>query len=346
MKIAVFGASVSHQTTNHATGEVTGYAECLRREHAAALGATAIRQITYPGSRLSDGGLLRLADVIAWKPDICLFEPLIEDSRRGANSVTAEKRYVYLSLLEAGILPVTLLLPAPFGKPASQIPHYDQFIALTKQYGLPVIEVTLDGVDARETKFKGVHTLLEGARIYARQIADALQGLPDPQSVVKTALARALASGRPTLTLSHLQPPTGTGGTITSMALKVVSEYPGPVRIRLVQPQSIGTFSPVMDVTLTQDGGTPIVMQKLSVWDEFCHYTRRSYVMLTDTVLKGPGRFSLTLKVSDTPPDYSQCREAVADWPTARYLEPTGGPVLISERPVIASLTQYDTTLA
>lgn len=68
MKIAVFGASVSHQTKNHTTGAITGYAEALRRDHAAALGAAEIRQITYAGNRLSDGGLLRLADVVLEHP--------------------------------------------------------------------------------------------------------------------------------------------------------------------------------------------------------------------------------------------------------------------------------------
>ena len=54
MKLAIFGASVSAQGLNHATKEVTGYAEVLRRDYAARLGLSEVRQITYAGNRASD----------------------------------------------------------------------------------------------------------------------------------------------------------------------------------------------------------------------------------------------------------------------------------------------------
>ncbi|KGM89513.1 hypothetical protein rosmuc_00104 [Roseovarius mucosus DSM 17069] len=66
MKIAILGASVSAQTITHNTGEVTGYAEVMRREHTGALGTCVIKQFTYPGNRLSDGGLLRLSFGSGW----------------------------------------------------------------------------------------------------------------------------------------------------------------------------------------------------------------------------------------------------------------------------------------
>lgn len=341
MKIAIFGASVSHQTVNYATGEVTGYAEVLRREHAAELGVTEIRQITYPGNRLSDGGLVRLADVVAWKPDICLFEPLIEDGSRGKISLEAEKRYAYGALLEAGILPVTLLLPDPLRHPARALPHYDQFIGISRQYGLPVIEIDISGAADPESKFNGVHTRLEGARLYARQIVAGLQSLGDPRRLAAEALERASDGGRPEMMVTPLCLAPNAPKRIKKLELSLASHHSVPVTIRVVQPQNIGMFSPIIDLVLMRDGGQ-ICSETLSVWDAFCHYTRFSYVMLANSVLEQPGHYILSLQVSELLPDYAICRRPVEDWPAVRYLEPTNAPVLITSKYVSAKITCYE----
>lgn len=343
MKLAIFGASVSDQTVHHKTGEVTGYPEVLRREYAQALGVTEIRQITYPGNRLSDGGLVRLADVLDWRPDICLFEPLIEDTSRGRNSLEVENRYIYLSLLEAGILPVTLLLPEPFGRQACEIPHYSQYMGICRQYALPVIVVTLDGVPDLESKFTGVHTRLAGARIYAEQIVRELQGFEDPrQSQVTVALDKALAHGRPQLAVAAIPGADNPAKRIWGMRVEIEVTTPEPRPVRLVQRQNIGDFSPVLDVTVTRPGGMSDMTEQVSVWNPYCHYTHKSYVMLANLRLASVGRHTTRIAVSATRPDYSSCRRPHIVWPMKQYLDPIDAPVLISSRPIDSIVTYYD----
>lgn len=338
MKLAVFGASVSHQTINHITGEVTGYVEVLRREYSARLGVSEIRQITYPGNRLSDGGLVRLANVVAWRPDICLIEPLIEDTRRGTNSLEIEKRYVYVTLLESGILPVTVLLPEPLNRPACELPHYDQFIGISRQYGLPVIEVSVVGLSGLEMKFKGVHTKLEGAQIYAQQIAEALRYLSNPCCLVARALERIPKHVRPKLTIAPLHLPLNSPKQIKKIEVSLTSNHPEPVFIRLVQQQNIGIFSPVLDLVMIHEGYGQIWSDTLSIWDTYCHYSRLSYVMLANTILEKRGNYNLLIKISKIRPDYSLCYNSVVDWPVEYHLEPTGALFLISNKTVSAGV--------
>lgn len=337
MKIAILGASVSAQTITHNTGEVTGYAEVMRREHTGALGACVIKQFTYPGNRLSDGGLLRLEEVLNWGADICLIEPLIEDGRRGKNSLEVEKRHIYISLLEAGILPVTVLIPEPFGRSARNLPHYDQFIGISRQYGLPVIEVDVADVSDIEEKFSGVHTRLEGARIYARQIVDALLRLENPMQRATDALAEALKRGRPQLSIAPIPLLTDMPSQVKYLEITIVSRHPERLPIRLVQHQDIGKFSPVLDVVLSRHDQGQICSETISIWDEYCHYNRSSYVMLADAVLEEPGCYTLSLGVSSDHPAYSKCRHPVEEWPKHRYMVPKGPPVLISKLPVETS---------
>ncbi len=340
MKIGVLGASVSHQTIHHVTKEITGYVEVLRRNFAEQLGVTEIRQFTYEGNRLSDGGLIRLEEVVAYQPDICLFEPLIEDGSRGKNSLLVEKRYVYMSLLEANILPVTLLLPEPFGRPACNIPHYNQFIAISRQYGLPIIEVDIAGLSDLEAKFRCVHTRFEGAMFYAQEIIKGLQCLTDPHRLAAEALVRALEWDRPEVVVSPLPLPSNPAKRITKMKISLRSDSPDPIPFRLVQRQNIGVFSPVLNLMLMR-GNEPVWSESLSVWDPFCHHTRLSYVLLADTVLKQKGDYVLQLQLSKKIPDYSLCRRSRANWPEKLYLEPTAAPVLISYKPISASVTLY-----
>ncbi len=341
MKIAIFGASVSAQSFNHATGEVTGYAEVLRREHAAELGAQDIRQITYPGNRMSDGGLVRLADVVAWRPDICVLEPLVEDGRRGKHVLEVEKRHIYVTLLEAGILPVTLLLPEPLRRPARDLPHYNQYVGISRQYGLPVIEVDVAHVPDPETKFNGVHTLHEGARVYARQIVDVLKTLGNPRQQADDALMRALGMGRPKLCITTLQAPPNAPKQLSKIALTLVSENPDPMPFRLIQHQHIGPFSPVVNLSLMRGAAEAIWHDTLSIWDEYCHYRRPSYVMLADSALQGAGAYSLSVALADVLPDYALCRKPVAEWPQHRHMEPAGDLVIVSAQPITAQVSDY-----
>jgi hypothetical protein len=130
---------------------------------------------------------------------------------------------------------------------------------------------------------------------------------------------------------------------IRMIEIGLVSHDPAPLSVRIVQPQNIGTFSPVVELVLKREGGGEQVWSDtLSVWDPYCHYPRFSYVTLASLELQKAGSYILTLRISDALPDYSRSRRPIADWPAVRYLEPTGAPVLITSKPIEAQIKIYD----
>ena len=224
MKLAIFGASVSAQGLNHATKEVTGYAEVLRRDYAARLGLSEVRQITYAGNRASDAGLIRLEQVVSYAPKVCLFEPLIEDMNRGTQASDAEIEYIYRRLLNAGILPVTLMLPNPVRRVPDARPEYPRYKAVCDKLGLPVIRIDLTGVEGIEDKFNGPHTRKAGAEIYAAQIAGELAALGDPAAcLARLSVPSGFGQG---VQVQQLPPPDPAPEKFTGLTLTLISDGP------------------------------------------------------------------------------------------------------------------------
>lgn len=100
MKLAFIGASVTAQGTHHQSGEITGYREILSKKIIENLAFDTIRSFTHSGNRMSDGGLINLIEIINFKPDICIIEPLIEDKSRGDKVLIEEIYFFYEALLE------------------------------------------------------------------------------------------------------------------------------------------------------------------------------------------------------------------------------------------------------
>lgn len=125
-KIAVLGASLSAQTVNHKTGELTGYVEAFRRMSEVELGLPSenIIQFAYGGNRLSDAGLIRLEEVIAEKPSVCIVEPIVEDVSRGSEAGEAEYLHVFNKLVSNNILPLVLCVPLPLTDPITETQRY------------------------------------------------------------------------------------------------------------------------------------------------------------------------------------------------------------------------------
>lgn len=111
MKLAILGASVSAQSRNHVSGEITGYSEVLLLSHAKNLGISEIRRFTYSGNRLSDGGLIQSIAVRDYRPDYCIVEPNIEDESRGWAVTEDELKFIYKNIATSGARPINLFLP-------------------------------------------------------------------------------------------------------------------------------------------------------------------------------------------------------------------------------------------
>lgn len=341
MKIVIMGASVSAQSTHHQTGQITGYSEVIRLRHQQDLGTSDIHRITYAGNRLSDGGLIRLQEVLAAKPDICLFEPLIEDMTRGERATDDEILYVYASLVEAGILPVTVMLPLPQKRKPELHPAAKRFSTFCTQNNLPMIWVDLTNIGTLEGRFQGIHTQNAGARIYATQIVEALKKLPAPQDCL-TQVKKLPSVADLSVSVRPVNLPEGIDLANFHFQLRPGGKDGGVVR--LIQMQDIGPFSPVLEMTaqkLAIRSGKPLrnvkkTTQMNSIWDPYCHYTRRSFVTLARVEIDGKNPVSVQVKQSAADPDYASCRREGVSWPkpAERKLAPLGKMFLVSDMPV------------
>lgn len=342
MKIAILGASASAQVKNHKTGEITGYSEVLRLCLLAegTVKPENFKRFTYPGNRASDGGLLQLQAVVNYQPDICLFEPLIEDRSRGISVKDDQIAYIYATLIEAGILPVSLFLPIPENRIPERGPDFMRFNSFCQTYGLPVIRVDLSNLDDIEKYCQGLHTKPLGANIYANQIMETLRELDNPR-VILSRLKKIPHTSTLPVVISMM---TSSGGIPSESGFNfIIQPKTSTTRsAQLIQAQKIGPFSPVLNVTaqtlnqdLSQKIGTPI-HRKISVWDPYCHYERDSYVTLANIQLDGKNPVYVEVCPSQDDPNYVSCRSDFSDWPESskRALKPAGRPFLITDGPV------------
>jgi hypothetical protein len=341
MRLAIMGASVSTQALHHDTGEVTGYAEVLRRSFMERLGLTQIVQIVYPGNRISDGGLVRALDVAA--PEVCLFEPLVEDYSRGALPTEAEIRFIYHTLLSAGVVPVTLFLPDPEKRAPHFWPTAAPIRALCQALDLPVIELEIPAEMDLGPNFSGVHTRLPGATFYATRIVEEIEAMGGLAAI----RARVAAAPVPA-DLHHVALPFDSNAALTDLTVHLGAAQRGPVRVKLVQLQKVGLFSPVLDIVLDERATGRIRTSQASVWDVFCHYERDAYVVLFDDEVTMAGGATLSVSCSATDPDHASCHRAVAHWPeaTLRHMRPAGPLHLFATAPVSAGVRDIRNRLA
>ena len=339
MKVAIFGASVSAQTVRHGTNEVTGYSEVLRRQWMAAIGATSLKQICYPGGRLSDGGLYRVGHVLGHMPDLCLFEPLAEDNARGRPVTRAEAEFVYRSFLRRRILPMVVLLPEPAKRTARAWASFDLHAALCRKIGLPTVEIDLFDEGDLSHSFTGLHTQLPGAELYAATIVRALQAIDDWRAVAE----RAFAVGESlSATLHEVLVPTTPLSEIGQLTIRLWPRARGAYGFRVIQPQQIGPFSPMLVI---EANGAPSTGDAVrSIWDPFCHYERSSFSVLDDRRIDEPGGVcTVSIRLSALDPPYETARRVVERWPQQRErnLRPTGPIKVFSTIPVDVELLQY-----
>lgn len=334
--VIVFGASVSAQSFNHNTGELTGYVEALKSKSIAGYELNTIERRVYPGNRLSDGGLIRLSEVLALQPDVCFFEPMVEDRSRGGNVSDSELLFVYASLVHAGILPITILLPLPQQRHPSKNTLYRRVNQICRKFNLPTISVDLTDIENLESYISsGPHTNEAGAHLYADQIAAELRDLGDPDSLMKQVgrlpsphevpvSVQAVSAGRAPQT-----------DGVISIGLTNNSEQEATVR--LVQRQRIGPWSPVIKIS-SASMGSKEPHRFVSIWDPYCHHERDSFVNLASVSVPKGQTLDVCISKTDKDPDYASCRREVDAWPPAqdRHLKPLGPLYVISNADVVA----------
>tara|TARA_Y100001970_G_scaffold122281_1_gene151587 strand:+ start:12398 stop:13492 length:1095 start_codon:yes stop_codon:yes gene_type:complete len=318
--IAVLGASLSAQTVNHKTGELTGYVEAFRQrcKKEFALPPEQVIQFAYGGNRLSDAGLIRLEEVIEAKPSICIVEPIVEDVSRGSEADEAEYLYVFKKLIANNILPVVFCVPLPLIVNVRQTQRYKACRKLCEQYQIPILTVDLDDAVDSGVVFDGLHTRSEGAIFVANALFEFMRELPIKQSLKRLQSLKSL----PPSSFAFKRVDTGQGRPWRSLQFAFHVEK--PFRLKVLQRQNIGPFSPVLNVS-TIDPKTNVVSstKKVSVWDRYCYYQRSSFVVLCDLELSGESGV-IKIEVANDAPDYKKCSKFSGTWPSEneRRLEP------------------------
>lgn len=333
MEYGVLGASLSAQTVRHDTGEPVGYVEFLRRNHAEQLQTTplGIRSYAYPGARLFNAGLVRLQDVLVDAPDICIFEPLVEDTSKGRWARPIELQTVYKRLIETGIVPVTFFVGLPEHASVDDFPVTADLRRICRTFGLPLIEADIAAIRDAGAAFSGVHTTAESGPALAAQLADGLAALDLP-----ALRERILSRPMPEAEIHVACAPPPDRSDLRRISIDVTPVRPGPYALRMVMEQSIGPQAPVIRArVVAPDTGEGLqAPQELSVWDPNCHYDRDAFT----TLLEETGPFTrpvrVEVEVAGTDPDYASARRGRDHWPGAdrRCLRPRGPVAVISDR--------------
>ncbi|MBM3095516.1 hypothetical protein GFB56_32865 [Ensifer sp. T173] len=307
LDISFVGASCTAQRSNHTTQELTGYVEYFRRFLARELGISAVYQDAYPGNRFAGPGPVKISDVVSRRGGgICVLELLIEDHSRGRASSSEDYLSACKSLMDANILPIFLNLPKGGVLPLEQWPQARMIAEISAECNIPSINIVpVDSAKAIEkSMFNGPnHTNFNGAKYYAETISQflisvlgdrdlRLQNISIPERVQSKIVSRIPAeTPRDSFQKFKLQLKRGQNQNDTFGTL--------------IHLHKIGPFSPVVSFRASNAGGL-YYETSMSLWDEFCHYDRYSYLDFKFP-LKGSD-ISVEYEVSDILPKYETCR--------------------------------------
>jgi hypothetical protein len=326
MKIAVLGASLSAQTTNHKDGEVTGYVEAFRRKNSSKfqLMPKDITQFTYGGNRLSDAGFIQLEDLIISRPDICIVEPIVEDISRGREANEQDYLYVFNRLIENDILPIVFCVPLPLGAKVLESRRYLICREICHKYKIPLKTIDLSKATNDGLIFNGLHTNTSTAYYLASELDVFMREINFIEAWESLSNLNILNN----IAVQPISP--FKNKNVRSVSIDFQAGSFG--RLSLIQRQNIGPYSPVLSITITQKNpNASIKRQEKSVWDRYCYYQRSSYVTLCDVNVEA-GDVTILIDIADTQPNYSKCSKYEGSWPKANELrlEPLGAIMSIS----------------
>ncbi|GEM_PF-3462237 len=302
MKIGFIGASVTAQGFNHSTKELTGYREYLNQELDRIFKDFTSFNFSYPGNRLSDAGLLKVDEVIKYCPDVLVIEPLVEDATRGVAATEDEIHFFYSSFISRGIKVITLLMPHG-NRSIVRDNNYKKIVAINNALNIDTIEIDISKIDI-EGWFAGVHTTTEGVKPVGNMIKEQLLKILksySPPHPTKTRVKENVFIER--VKNSETLPKT----------ITISSQCGG--KLRLVQKGRIGPFSPILNISISQEISDKKLALSQSIWDPYCHYERNSYMTLVPTHAVDAGHVDYKIQISHDEPNYEECRRDDVKWP-------------------------------
>jgi hypothetical protein len=337
MHVIFTGASVTGQSRDHSTGQVTGYTEAIKDIMPTMSSSNwTFSTKAYPGNRFSDGALIAIEEIISSAARICVVEPLQEDYTRGEVANLSHIELFYSSLLASDILPVTLLLPHQATLKAKDFPTYGLITDFCASHKLPTLEISLNEEEAAKMLRDRVHTNTHGAYHYANIMAKYLLQLEAGFQNIKKECIKI-----PTSNLEVKKIIVGMDASYTSMDLKIISPEGRIEEIVVLQEQLIGPHSPVVEIySMDSNLKTNSCLYCSSIWDPYCHYERNSIVCLYRGTVE-QNKIHMKLIISQNLPDYVKSRRTVNCWPdqSEMRLIPAGPFYAIGKRGLEVEIT-------
>jgi hypothetical protein len=302
MKIGFIGASVTAQGFNHSTKELTGYREYLNQELDEIFKDFTSFNFSYPGNRLSDAGLLKVDEIIKSSPDVLIIEPLVEDATRGVAATEDEIYFFYSSFISRGIKVITLLMPHGI-RSIVKDNNYKKIVAINDALSIDTIEIDIFKIDV-EGWFTGVHTTTKGVKPVGNMIKEQLLRILRSSSHFHPNKTKE----KENVFVERVQ-----NSEILPKTITISSQRGG--KLRLVQKGRIGPFSPILNISISQETSDKKLALSQSIWDPYCHYERNSYMTLVPTHVVDNGRVDYKIQISHDEPNYEECRRDDVKWP-------------------------------
>ena len=306
--VVCFGASVTQQTKDHVTNEVTGYVPRLMEAAHRSKLPIEVDSVAAGSSHFDGAGYALLSSVISKNPDLIVLDWHTTGLDRFDQILW---RSFISEILDQGIQVLVAIFPkrscfnsGDYRENYKQAMDYSKYIDILDFYSVPDFSPEQHLRDE-------VHTNESGATFYARllfekicQIAEIEKQTFRKHEIFDLPLYTPLVS-RPKVIKYKLHCDDYIHITGFSLNLKVDQSGLKP---NVIIDALVGPASPVVRIS-----SAGVEDQFESIWDPWCYYQRQIYKQITLGL--GPKNNGLiNIEVASRLPDYSQCRDEEFDF--------------------------------
>ena len=306
MRIHCFGASVTQQSVNHISGEITGYTLQLKKQLAKTLGPVDVEVTACGSSYFDTAGYCLLPGILDSSPDVLVFEWFTTGLKRFDDVLWSSA----VKMIRDSEIP-TIFAIFPKRSLFSSGLECDAIWQARGAIGgnifvLDIYKSCRDSFSPECHLRDESHTNANGALFYAEKLSSAIEAALSPlttTSIMHGIDGEYIPVGEPSVL------PQVDSVELVNLAdhAKGLSFHVKPqadlTSVRLVLDNKIGPFSPVVRLSFCQQS------LEVSLWDPWCHFVRQCYSALPTLNGLPPGWHKVELSISPKVPRYSACRK-------------------------------------
>jgi hypothetical protein len=308
LRIHCFGASVTAQATNHATGEQTGYAQNLKNLLEKDFPDLDFIVTAAGTSHFDQAGYCLLQEVLKSNPDVLILDWHTTGLGEFNNQLWLA---AIQQIKDSGIITLIALFPRRDDfENGTERPNIKQArdcaggcIKLVDQAAFSEFNPEVHLKDM-------VHTTPAGGIYYAELLAEIIKkSLLDGGDKVRLENPCEKTGSQPRIKVPSVSKHSIDVDFISCISILI--EFEGENTINtpsLILDHKVGPFSPVIEFSLNGSHE-----RLISLWDPWCYWTRQNYMGIpVGGTSKGPHRISFS--VTDNLPDYQKSRDSEFDF--------------------------------